>query len=95
MAHGRLLAQGLVPLKCSSGARCDDSEVAVLGLAPGPGKAHPLCSTSLLCSRLTFSGQLFRSGSTMMSRKLKNLVKLAYYFPRAAPSSPPRNTSQR
>lgn len=37
MAHRRRLAQGLAPFKCSLRAHCDDYEVAVLGLAPGPG----------------------------------------------------------
>lgn len=59
MARIRLLAWGLAPLKCSIRVHCDDYKVAGLGLAPGPGQAHPLCSTSLFFSHLTFPGKLF------------------------------------
>lgn len=91
MARGRLLARGLAPFKCSIRVHCDACEVAGLGLAPGPGQAHPLCSTSLFCSHLTFPGKLFFLRQHSDEQKIEKLRQTSILL---SPSTSPTTETQ-
>ena len=86
MARRRLLARPLLNAPSGFGG---DYKVAGLGLARGPGQAHPLCSTSLFCSHLTFPGKLFFLRQHSDEQKIEKLRQTSILLSSGPPPPPP------